>query len=587
MHKAETRTTVFTMFRFLKPYRFRYFFGLIGQSVLFAGERLFMAYVLMSLTNAMTGRDMPLLRSTIITALAFYAVFIPVLMVPRYIWLSAVFQGLARLRERIFARLVRLPMGYHETRHSGAAMSVMANDVTAAGEAYRQSLFTLVDSAFEAAAAGAFMFLLDWRLSLVTLGCGAVSILAGAVFARPLRAAGHDVQQRLSETSQRFSDLLAGFQVVRAFSLGHWILERFEGSSDAARDAGLKRVRWEAWLSAATSFGFSLIIVPFGFGAYLLMTGQATMGTMVAIVQLSNQVQFFARSVGGVIGRLQSSLAALDRIRAVLAEPCEPERYETGAPDRDTIPGGPAAAFREVTFEYPGGERVLDGLSFEAGRGRVVALAGPSGGGKSTVLKLLLGFYGAASGEVTVFGRPMRSYTLAELRDMMAFVPQDPYLFAGTIEENIALGRPGAGHDEIEAAARAAFAHDFIMEQPKGYQTVVGERGATLSGGQRQRIAIARALLKDAPLLLLDEATSALDAESEAVVQQALGRLMEGRTTLVVAHRLSTIEQADLILVLDGGRVVEQGNHQQLLAQNGLYANLARVGAGQADLAGA
>ncbi len=214
--------------------------------------------------------------------------------------------------------------------------------------------------------------------------------------------------------------------------------------------------------------------------------------------------------------------------------------------------------------------------------GQFVAFAGPSGGGKSTIFKLLLGCYAAKQGAILVSGKPLSDYKLSDLRDLIAYVPQDAYLFSGSILDNIRYGKPGASQAEVEAAAKAAFAHDFVMEFPSGYQTIVGERGARLSGGQRQRIAIARALLKDAPILLLDEATSALDSESEQIVQQALEVLMKGRTTLVIAHRFSTIVQADRIYVVDGGRVVEAGRHAELMDQQGVYAGLYEIQFSQA-----
>ena len=214
--------------------------------------------------------------------------------------------------------------------------------------------------------------------------------------------------------------------------------------------------------------------------------------------------------------------------------------------------------------------------------GQFVAFAGPSGGGKSTIFKLLLGCYAAKQGAIMVSGKPLCDYKLSDLRDLIAYVPQDAYLFSGSILDNIRYGKPGASQAEVEAAAKAAFAHDFVMEFPAGYQTIVGERGARLSGGQRQRIAIARALLKDAPILLLDEATSALNSESEQIVQQALEVLMQGRTTLVIAHRFSTIVQADRIYVVDGGRVVEAGRHAELMEQKGVYAGLYEIQFSQA-----
>jgi ATP-binding cassette, subfamily B, bacterial len=229
---------------------------------------------------------------------------------------------------------------------------------------------------------------------------------------------------------------------------------------------------------------------------------------------------------------------------------------------------------QDIGFSYNGTDRVLDGVSLSIGKGQMAALVGPSGGGKSTVLKMLLGYYPPQEGNIVVNAKSIGQYSLTELRDMMAYVPQDAYLFDGTVEENIWYGRPKATREEVIAAAEAANAHGFITELPEGYATKVGERGTRLSGGQKQRIAIARALLKNAPILLLDEATSALDSESEQLVQDALNRLMQGRTTIAVAHRLSTIRHADVIYVIEGGEVVEKGNHTELAEGEGLYNRL-------------
>lgn len=568
------------LFDFLKPRRFQYFAGLIGQSIMFTAERMFMAYVLMSLMDAMTTRNAAALRHTVIQSAVFYAVFVAAIAFPRYIWMSAIYEGMAFLRERVFLRLLRLHISYHEERHSGNAMAVLSSDMAAAEEAYRQNMMFLVDGGLEGAAAAVFMLFIDYRLALVTFASGAVSLAAGAVFARPLRVLGRTVQEQLGKMSERFSDLLAGFQVVRAFSLGRWILERFEAANSEVRESSLKRVRLEAWMSAASSFGLMSALVPMVAGAYLVFRGQASMGKLFAIVQLNQHIQYFAQAAGGALARLQSAMAGIDRIRGVLDTPEEVEGGTSAAMTAglERAEGHPAVRFLDIDFGYNGSDTVLRGLSFDVDRGEVVALAGPSGGGKSTVLKLLLGLYPLRSGRIEILGRPLESYSLEALRQLTAFVPQDSYLFAATVEENIAFGRPGATSGEIEAAARAAYAHDFIIELPEGYSTRVGERGARLSGGQRQRIAIARALLRDAPILLLDEATSALDTESEALVQHALERLMAGRTTLVVAHRLATIQNANRILVVDGGRIIEQGTHSELVRNNGLYASLVHMG---------
>jgi ATP-binding cassette, subfamily B, bacterial len=291
---------------------------------------------------------------------------------------------------------------------------------------------------------------------------------------------------------------------------------------------------------------------------------------MLAVINLLNGVVFMFTSLGNFIAQIQGSLAGANRVFELLDEPVEPERYVL----KKTEDTAAMVELQDIGFSYNGTDRVLDGVSLSIGKGQMAALVGPSGGGKSTVLKMLLGYYPPQEGNIVVNAKSIGQYSLTELRDMMAYVPQDAYLFDGTVEENIWYGRPKATREEVIAAAEAANAHGFITELPEGYATKVGERGTRLSGGQKQRIAIARALLKNAPILLLDEATSALDSESEQLVQDALNRLMQGRTTIAVAHRLSTIRHADVIYVIEGGEVVEKGNHTELAEGEGLYNRL-------------
>ena len=317
------------------------------------------------------------------------------------------------------------------------------------------------------------------------------------------------------------------------------------------------------------------MLLPMGIGAYMVLTGETTFGVLVALIQLNGPIQFFVYSLGGTISHIQGSLAAADRILDVLEAPAEPEHYPETGPAAGAAPSAQTLlAFEDVRFGYEEGQEVLKGMSFAVRPGQMAAFVGSSGGGKSTIFKLLLGGYPVGQGRIWMGGKSINSFTLSDLRDQFAYIPQDAYLYTGSILENISYGKPGASQEEVSAAAKAAYAHEFIMEFPEGYQTRVGERGARLSGGQRQRIAIARALLKNAPVLLLDEATSALDSESEELVQRALSVLMKGRTVLVIAHRLSTIEHADVIYAVDGGVVVEAGTHAELLAQRGLFYRL-------------
>ena len=308
------------------------------------------------------------------------------------------------------------------------------------------------------------------------------------------------------------------------------------------------------------------------------------LGAIVAAIHLQGNASFMFTNLGDFVTQIQRSFAGSARVFELLSWPKEEMgsiRLEPG--EIDLQPPAAMVRMQGLGFRYvgqdqlsepPETENLLEDINISIDQGQFVALVGPSGGGKSTLVKILMGLYPISEGMLIINGIPLSSYPLQDLRNLMAYVPQDAYLFDGTIEENIRYGNFEANSEDVIEAARSAHAHDFIIEQPDGYQTLVGERGAKLSGGQRQRLAIARALLKDAPLLLLDEATSALDSESEAVVQKALETLMEGRTTIAIAHRLSTIQHADLIYVLQAGQVVEQGTHHSLLGNNGVYQDL-------------
>ena len=604
MTDTPKQQSLWRLLALLRPRHRKYIAGLTARVILTTTERLFIAYLLKLITDAIVGGNKAQFASLLVTWIIFYVVLAAIAPFVLYLWRSAVVEGTANIRETIFKHIQRLPLGYHELHHSGDALSILTNDASAAEKAYQEDFYTLVEVIVQGVGAAILMFYVKWDLALAIILCGLAPLVINSLFAGPLRRVGQAVQGRLSGVSERMTDLLAGFQVVRTFDLGNWILSRFSQANAEVLESSLQRVRLESTLAAGNNISDLFATLPMMFGAYLVMTGNTTFGVYLMLVQLSNQINNLVYQVGGVISRVQSALAASDRILALLDSPAEPEQLAATPPGSEAVAlpssGSQAVAlpslgskavvlpsydeisriaFNQVSFAYNGddAERILNALSFRVSPGQFVAFAGPSGGGKSTIFKLLLGCYAAKQGAILVSGKPLSDYKLSDLRDLIAYVPQDAYLFSGSILDNIRYGKPGAAQAEVEAAARAAFAHDFVMEFPAGYQTIVGERGARLSGGQRQRIAIARALLKDAPILLLDEATSALDSESEQIVQQALEVLMKGRTTLVIAHRFSTIVQADCIYVVDGGQVVEEGRHAELMERQGVYAGLYEI----------
>jgi ATP-binding cassette, subfamily B, bacterial len=569
------RQALWRLLSFAGKNRFRLIGAMLGSALAYTIERMFMAYIIKVFIDTLVYKNLPVLWQTVETLVIFYVVFVFITPAITYQWRKAVYITTANLRQAVFDHLQRLPLGYHELHHSGDAISILTNDVSAAETAYQQDLMSLVENTLMGIGAVIFMLVLEWKLALLIFASGLLPLVINTLFARPLRRIGDQIQTNLGGMTERMSDLLAGFQVIRTFNLGNWILERFAQSNDAVLATSLNRVKLNANLASSNSFSGLVGSLPFIVGAYLVMVGQTTPGALIGLMQLSQHINNFVYALGGTITRIQAALAAADRIFAMLDTPLEPEQYRP-RDGKVALPASPSALleFKDIAFGYNGDQPVLKGLSFNVQKGQVAAFVGPSGGGKSTIFRLLLGCYPLQKGQAYLSGEPLEAYHLSDLRQQFAYVPQDAYLYDGTILDNIGYGKPGASPEEITTAAKDAYAHDFIMEFPEGYLTPVGERGAHLSGGQRQRIAIARALLKDAPVLLLDEATSALDSESEEVVQHALDRLMQGRTTLAIAHRLSTVENADVIYVIDEGKVVEQGRQAELLEHNGLFRSL-------------
>jgi ATP-binding cassette subfamily B protein len=579
--KGLSTTTLWRLFGFLKPRLFQYFAAMFIVAAIFASERIFTGFIVKWFTDSIANKDMGLLKKTVLYWGLFALGMTLASPIFLYLWRTSIVQGTANLRQAVFSHLQRLPLGYYEGRHSGEAMSILTNDVAAAEQVYQDNIYNLVSSLLQGLAAVVFMMILKWDLALLIILGGLVPLVINTLYAKPLRKVGTESQEKLAGLSERLSDLLAGFQVVRTFSLGDWILKRFSASNQQVLDVNLRRVRIESTLTVWNNIAGIGAAVPLLAGAYMVLTSQTTLGTLFGLIQLNNPVINMVYSISGIISGIQGSLAAGDRILKVLDAAPEPERYPApaGMPAVTSAVPQPGfiIEFSQVQFSYSDGLPILQDISFDIREGQVAALVGPSGSGKSTIFRLLMGHYPVPRGRVTVFSKPLHTYSLRDLHDLFAFVPQDAYLYSGTVLENIRYGKPGASEEEITAAARASYAHDFILEFPEGYHTLVGERGARLSGGQRQRIAIARALLKNAPVLLLDEATSSLDSESEELVQQALQVLMRGRTTVAIAHRLSTIEHADVIYVMENGRVVEQGRHTELVGQGGLYSYLYKL----------
>ncbi len=479
------------------------------------------------------------------------------------------------VREKLYVKFQQLQLSYYEKKQTGTIMSYITNDVAALQAALVDSLIEMVTEFSILVGSLVMMFYLDWKLSMVTLVVVPLIGQAMKVFGRKLKNSGSLIQSRTADITSLLQESISGVRVVKSFAREDYEIKRFQNQNDLNFKANMKSVQLSSLLTPTVEFLESVIVaVILWFAGYQVINGALTAGSLIAFltyaVNLANPVKRISR----VYGTINKAMAAAERVFNVL----DTQEKLVDKPDAkplSEITGN--VTFEHVSFAYKKDVYVLHDLNLSAKSGQVIAFVGPSGAGKSTIANLIPRFYDVTEGSIKIDGTDIRDVTIQSLREQIGVVPQETMLFSGTVKDNIRYGRLGATDEEIIAAAKAANAHNFIMNLTDGYETKIGERGITLSGGQRQRIAIARAILKNPRILILDEATSALDTESEEIVQEALDKLMVGRTSFVIAHRLSTIVHADRIIVLDDGRVKESGTHQELMKLGGLYSHLYNI----------
>ncbi|MFW6135691.1 MAG: ABC transporter ATP-binding protein [Chloroflexota bacterium] len=473
------------------------------------------------------------------------------------------------VRNRFYDSVQRLPFAFHDRTQTGDLMSRATTDISEVQRFVGIGAMELTATLFVLVGVVVAMILEDSRLALLALIPIPVLIVATIRFGNEVRPMFKRIQEQMSDLSATVQESLTGIRVVKAFAREPFELRKFDRDNDEwfQRRRDLIRVWANNWPLFTFILAFSIFLLLL-FGGPQVLEGQITVGLLFAMISYLLMLNGPVQRLGFLVNLAATASASASRVFEIIDAPSEIED-RPGAVALDGVEG--AVTFEDVSFAYADGRPVLQDVSFHAEAGQRIALMGPTGSGKSTITKLIPRFYDPTAGCIKIDGIDIRDVKVASLRRRIASVLQDPFLFGLTIRENIAYGRPGASDDEVVAAARAARAHEFITSFPDGYDTRVGERGVTLSGGQRQRVAIARALLYDPRILILDDSTSSVDTETEYLIQEALQELMEGRTTFVIAQRLLTLKDADKILVLDQGRIVQRGTHDALLVQGGLY----------------
>jgi subfamily B ATP-binding cassette protein MsbA len=489
-------------------------------------------------------------------------------------WLMAAIgqKVLYKLRNELYRHLQSLDVAFFDRNRTGDLMSRVTNDVSILQQMISSSMMQLFTDFFTFAVIALYMLWIDWRLTVLLLLTFPLMLLTTRWFGKRMRASFRKVQETVADVSDHLQNALTGIRLIKSFTMEDREAQRFSERSRQNMDANVQVVRlraaYEPIIDLLNFLGLAIVLV---FGAWLAMRDEMSIGTLVAFTAylrlLQNPVRHFSR----IINTIQQSAAAHERIMEILNTRAEiAER-----PDAIELPPVKGhIVFRNVTFCYKDGENVLEAFNLELEAGKITALVGSSGSGKTTIAHLIVRFYDPQDGVITIDGYPLQEVTFASLRGQIGIVSQDIFLFNGTIMDNIRYGRPDATDGEVRAAAEAANAASFIESFPLGYDTQIGERGVKLSGGQKQRISIARAILKNPRIIILDEATASLDTEAEHRIQEALARLLQNRTCLVIAHRLSTVQQADCIHVLERGRIVESGTHRELLQRGGRYSQL-------------
>lgn len=562
------------IFSYIKPNKLVYIILMTCDCFTEISFYLLTPLVMKLMIDAAIKSDMVLLKSGVLLTLTISGLGMVIFVIEEFYLFKMFETTTANIRTRVFNHILHLPVTYIERHHSGDTISRLTNDIATMENAFKWPLRMILVTLLSGLSSAFAMLLLDWKVSILLILIGLLSVLINIKQVNNLREITNIIQKMMGQYTENLSNIFSGFMTIKSLSLGNSMMDKITNINEDILKSNIAVSKKSAFIESRNFlFGSINFIGVILLASFLALKGLSNLGSVISMIFLLGNVNRMFSDINGMILNLQGYLAGSSRVSGIMETEEESERIDVNSvEDRDVM-----IAMEEIEFSYEEDNKVLNNISLTVKKGEIAALVGPSGGGKSTIIKLILGYYKPQAGRMTINGKPLKNFTMEKLRSLIAYVPQDAYIFDTTIEENIRYGKLDASFEDIRIAAKAAYADEFIMEFSDGYNTMVGERGIKLSGGQRQRLAIARAFLKNAPILLLDEATSSLDSQSEQCIQEALNTLMKGKTSLVIAHRLSTIESCDIIFIVDDGRIVEFGKHQDLLTNGNLYYNLHRL----------